>query len=180
VVRTRVGYAGGRTKNPTYYSIGDHTETLQIDYDPTQITYAALLDIFWKTHNGCGSQGSRQYMTAVFYENEEQKTLAEETRDREAARRGAPITTAILPATEFTVAEDYHQKYHLRHQAPLLRDFRRMYPSDADFMNSTAAARINGYLGGYGSRATFEKERAAYGLSPEGLQTLTTLLPRAR
>ena len=180
MVRTRVGYAGGRTRNPTYYSIGDHTETLQIDFDPTRITYAELLEIFWKTHNGCESARSRQYMTAVFYENEDQQKLAIETRDREAARRGANITTAIVPATEFTIAEDYHQKYHLRHRAELLRDLRRMYPQDADLVNSTTAARINGYLGGYGSRGTFEKEVEAYGLSAEGRQALTTIMQRKR
>jgi hypothetical protein len=139
-----------------------------------------VLDIFWKTQNGCDSSRSRQYMTAVFYENEEQKRLAFETRDRESARRGQPINIAILPATEFTIAEDYHQKYSLRHRAELMRDLRRMYPNDADFVNSTTAARLNGYLGGFGARATFEKEADSYGLSEEGRRALNAVGQRLR
>lgn len=119
-------------------------------------------------------------MTAVFYENEDQKKLAFETRDREAARRGAPITTAILPATEFTLAEDYHQKYNLRHRAELMRDLRRMYPNDADLVNSTTAARLNGYLGGNGSHALFEQEADSYGLTAEGRNALNRVMQRQR
>jgi hypothetical protein len=119
-------------------------------------------------------------MTAVFYENEEQKRLAFETRDREAARHGAAIVTAILPATEFTIAEDYHQKHSLRRGAELMRDMRRMYANDADFVNSTTAARLNGYLGGFGSRATFEKEVDSYGLSADGRRVLNDIGQRMR
>ena len=86
-----------------------------------QVSYAELLDLFWKTHNPCARPGSRQYMSAVFYHNEEQKRLALATRDREAARRGSPVTTQILPATEFWLAEDYHQKYMLRRRSNLMR-----------------------------------------------------------
>ena len=76
VIRTRVGYAGGRLKAPTYTHIGDHTETVQVDYDPAQITYAELLEVFWQGHNPRSRPYSRQYMAAVFYHNQEQKELA--------------------------------------------------------------------------------------------------------
>lgn len=179
MVRTRVGYAGGQKQNPTYYSIGDHTETLQIDYDPQQISYTDLLDRFWKTHNPCSRPGSRQYMSAVFYHNDEQKQLALATRDREAAKRSAPITTAILPATAFFIAEDYHQKYLLR-QRSLMRDFRAMYPDEKDFVASTAATRVNGYVGGNGSLAQLEKEIDGFGLSPDSRQALIDSVKRYR
>jgi len=70
VVRTRVGYTGGSTKNPTYHSLGDHTETVQIDYDPTQISFEELLDVFWDSHRPTQRAWSRQYMAAVFFHNE--------------------------------------------------------------------------------------------------------------
>lgn len=174
MLRTRAGYAGGTTKNPTYYSIGDHTESLQIDYDPSKITFAEVADLFWKSHNPCEMKGNRQYMSILFYANEEQKQIAFATRDREAARRGAAITTAILPLTEFTRAEDYHQKHELRHNAELMRDFRRMYPNARDFVDSTAAARINGYLAGNGSKNQMEKEIELFGLTESGKQALRT------
>jgi peptide-methionine (S)-S-oxide reductase len=178
VLRTRVGYAGGQKKNPTYYSLGDHTETVQVDYDPGQISYAQLLAVFWATPNRCALDGDRQYMSAIFYHNDAQKKLALQTRDREAAKGG--VASEVLPATAFYVAEDYHQKYLLRQETSLMREFRAMYPDAKDFMNSTAAARVNGYLAGHGSEEMIRKEIDQLGLSPEARQMLLRLWQRAR
>ena len=78
-MRTRVGYSGGTKENPTYHDLGDHTETVQIDYDPTRVSYDKLLEIFWKSHNPRYQSRSRQYMIAVFYQDAEQKKRAERT-----------------------------------------------------------------------------------------------------
>jgi peptide-methionine (S)-S-oxide reductase len=172
VVRTRVGYAGGMTENPTYHHLGDHSETIQIDYDPTQISYRELLDIFWASHDPTGQPWSRQYMSIVFYHNKEQKRLAMETRDREAAKRGGRIFTEFLPATEFYLAEAYHQKHRLRQVPELMREFSAMYPDNEDFVASTAATRVNGYLGGYGTLETLQAELDSFGLSPAGRNKL--------
>ncbi len=179
-MRTRVGYAGGQKQNPTYYNLGDHTETVEIDYDPSLISYERLLAVFWATHNPCAGHGRRQYMSAVFYHDDAQKSLALESRDRQEARRGSRITTEVLPATAFYVAEDYHQKHLLRAEASLMREFRAMYPNPKDFMNSTAAARVNGYLGGNGSKEMIRTEIDQLGLSPEARPTLLHLWERAR
>ena len=80
VIRTRVGYTGGTTVDPTYHDLGDHSETIQIDYDPTQVSYQALLDVFWNSHNPTTRSWSRQYASAVFYHSDEQKKLAMESR----------------------------------------------------------------------------------------------------
>ena len=161
VIRTRVGYAGGQKKDPTYHSLGDHSETIQIDYDPTRITYRELLSVFWQSHDPTSRAWSRQYMSAIFYHNEAQRELAYETRALEEKKRNKKIQTEILPLSNFYLAEDYHQKYQLRGQRDLMREFKAMYPREVDFVNSTAAARVNGYLGGYGSseeiKATLEK-----------------------
>lgn len=71
MIRTRVGYAGGSKENPTYYSLGDHSETIQIDYDPTQISYGQLLEVFWNSHNPTYEPWSRQYMSIIFYHSED-------------------------------------------------------------------------------------------------------------
>jgi peptide-methionine (S)-S-oxide reductase len=180
VVRTRVGYAGGRKQSPTYHSLGDHTETVQVDFDPAQTSYEELLEVFWATHNPCAQAGVRQYMSAVFYHNDAQKKLALETRDREAAKRGTRIATEVLPATAFYVAEDYHQKYLLRGKASLMREFQAMYPDPKDFRNSTAAARVNGYLGGHGSEEMIRKEIDQLGLSSESRKALLRLIVRRK
>jgi peptide methionine sulfoxide reductase MsrA len=157
--------------------MGDHTETFQVDYDPKQITYAKLLDIFWASHNPCGGGGSRQYRSAIFTMNEEQKKLAEESLVKVAAEHGE-VTTDIEPLTTFTWAEDYHQKYSLRHSRALLAEFRAMYPKDADFVNSTAAARVNAYIAGDGTKEQLEREIDRLGLSDEGKAELRKYVGR--
>lgn len=176
MVRTRVGYAGGTTKNPTYHNLGDHSETIQIDYDPTRVSYEELLDIFWDSHNPVTRPWSRQYMSIIFYHNEEQKRLAMETRDREAAGRQGSIFTEIVPATQFYLAEGYHQKYRLRQVPELLKEFDDIYPDGGDFVASTAAARVNGYVGGYGSLAELQEEIDRFGLSSEGNKKLLDIV----
>ncbi|MGO9568674.1 MAG: peptide-methionine (S)-S-oxide reductase MsrA [Desulfomonilaceae bacterium] len=168
-----MGYSGGEKKNPTYHDLGDHSESIQIDYDPTQISYEKLLEIFWASHSPTQRSWSRQYKAAVFYHNEEQKRLAMETRDREAVRRNSPIATEILSATTFYRAEGYHQKYRLRQDRELMKEFNATYPSEADFVNSTAAARVNGYLDGYGTLESLGEELEGLGLSPGASKRLT-------
>ena len=165
-----MGYAGGEKRQPTYYSLGDHTETVQVDFDPAQTSYERLLEVFWAAPNACAEEGSRQYMSAVFYHGDSQRRLALKVRDREATKRGSPITTRILPVKTFYVAEAYHQKYLLRDDAKLLREFQVMYPDPKELMNSTAAARVNSYLGGHGSKELIRKEIDQLGLSQEARQ----------
>ena len=149
MIRTRVGYAGGNKDNPTYYSLGNHSETIQMDYDPAVISYADLLDMFWANHSPQSRPYSQQYASIIFYHNEEQRRLAEETKAREEARLGKRVLTEIKAAGTFWWAEDYHQKYYLQSSSGLMRELRAKYPDFRDLVNSTEAARANGYSGGY-------------------------------
>ena len=175
-MRTRVGYAGGSTDNPTYRDLGDHSETIQIEYDPTQISYEELLDIFWSSHSPTARPWSRQYASIIFYHNEDQKRLAEASMDREAENRGKSIYTEIVPFVQFYLAETYHQKYRLQQVPALVGELRAIYPQDDEFIDSTAAARVNGYLGGNGTLAALQAEIEDLGLSQAGQQTLLDLV----
>jgi len=176
VVRTRVGYAGGTKKNPTYHSLGDHTETIQIDFDPERITYETLLSVFWASHDPTSRSWSGQYKTVIFYHDEEQRNLAVATRDRLAERTGAKIHTEVLLHEGFYLAEPYHQKYRLRSVRDIMAEFSAMYPMDDDFVNSTAAARVNGYVGGYGSPEVVKSEIDELGLSPDASRRLLEIV----
>ena len=167
MIRTRVGYAGGTRPNPTYYNLGDHTETLQIDYDPERISYAKLLELFWSEHDPTSRAWSAQYKAAVFYHDEDQKRLAAESRERLAAKLGRPIRTELISFGRFYTAEAYHQKYYLRQNRRLLQELQRYYPQDLDLMNSTAAARVNGYLGRFGTAGELKAEIDRLGLSED-------------
>jgi methionine-S-sulfoxide reductase len=172
VVRTRVGYTGGTKQHPTYHRLGDHTETVEVVYDPTQVSYEMLLDLFWANHTPTSRSYSPQYKNVVFTYTEEQRELALASQQRQAEKHGQEIGTEVLPATEFYPAEDYHQKFRLQNTDVLMREFEAIYPDFGRFVDSTAAARINGYLGGHGSREWLESHIGELGLSEEGQQWL--------
>ncbi len=111
-------------------------------------------------------------MSAILFHNEEQKRLALETRDRKATTVKGKIFTEIIPFVEFYLAEAYHQKYYLQQIPELMREFHAIYTNDQDFTNSTAAARVNGYVGGYGSPEALKTEINSLGLSPAGNKKL--------
>lgn len=156
--------------------MGDHTEAFQVDYDPEVISYEDLLNIFWKSHNPCRPSWSIQYMPAVFYHNEQQQQQALQT-SKAFAKRGE-IKTAILPLKEFYLAEDYHQKYWLQNRKSLSKELRDYYPNFSDFVNSTVAARLNGYIGGDGGQKLLQEELDQYGLSVKAQKTLTEMVNR--
>ena len=180
VVRTRVGYAGGKQKDPTYRSIGDHSETIQIDFDPARVSYKKLLSVFWHSHNPTQRAWSPQYKSAIFFHTDEQRRLALETKAFEESQRNARIQTEILPFSNFYLAEDYHQKYGLRGQRELMVEFKTMYPKDIDFVNSTAAARVNGYISGHGTPEEIDATIAKLGLSAAGRQRLLEISLRRK
>jgi peptide-methionine (S)-S-oxide reductase len=155
--------------------LGDHSESIQIEYDPTVISYKDLLKRFWEAHDPSMGSWSTQYKVAIFYQNDEQKKLALETRDEIEATQHIKVQTKIVPFSRFYVAEAYHQKYGLRGDSEFMREFRSIYPSDEALVNSTAAARVNGYLSGYGTAAVLQEEIDSLGLSPEGQHRLLAL-----
>jgi len=161
-----VGYAGGTSPDPTYRRIGDHTETFQVDFDPAVITYGDLLGLFWQSHNPAQKVWSRQYRAIVLYQNDRQRDAVQRSKEALMAT-GQAVATDIAPLTTFYLAETYHQKYKLQN-TPLMADIKSIYPAEQDWLNSTAAARLNGYLGGYGQADTFDHDIKHLGLSVDG------------
>ena len=117
------GYAGGHVDNPTYHQVctGDtgHAEVVQVHYDPSQVSYEQLLEVFWKTHdpttpNRQGNDHGPQYRSVIFYHTEDQKRLAEGYKKKLEEEKiwEDPIVTEITPFTNFYSAEDYHQNYY--------------------------------------------------------------------
>ena len=171
-----MGYAGGKKEAPTYRSIGDHTETVQVDYDPARITYARLLDIIWESHRPHSRNTSGQYMNAIFYHDDKQKQTATASKAALEKKTGKSVATRVLPVRSFTLAEDYHQKYLLKQNRSLMRELNRIYPRHEDLVNSTAAARMNGYVSGYGTTDQLERELPNLGLSDDGEKLLRKMV----
>jgi len=123
VISTTAGYTGGTKQNPSYAEVSSgrtgHAEAIEIVYDPSLIDYAKLLDVFWRNIDPTALNrqfvdAGSQYRTAIFYHDEEQKKMAEASRERlqGSGRYEKPIVTEILPAAKFYRAEDYHQEYY--------------------------------------------------------------------
>lgn len=123
VTEVIAGYTGGHKENPTYEEVTSgktgHLEAVQITFDPSIITYSELLDVFWRQINPTDIRGQfadrgEQYKTAIFYHNDEQKRLTEESKEKLQAsgKFQVDIVTEIIPASKFYVAEDYHQDYY--------------------------------------------------------------------
>lgn len=122
VISTRVGYVGGHTENPTYEEVctdsTGHAEAVEIEFDPAKISYEQLLEVFWNNHNPTtlnrqGPDTGTQYRSAVFYHNDEQKELAEKSKQQlaDSGKWDNDIVTEIVPTATFNEAEEYHQQY---------------------------------------------------------------------
>lgn len=172
MVRTRVGYAGGNTPRPTYWDLEDHAEAVQIEYDPRKMSYADLLDLFFATGAPIRPPWKRQYMSALFVHDADQRRQAETRYHAETERAGQEIFVEILPADSFHLAEDRHQKYSLQRHGDLLAELGRYYPDFRDVVDSTAAARLNGWLGGARVHGLEGIDLAPLGLSERGMRIL--------
>ena len=126
VTDTTVGYMGGTLKNPTYEQVSTHrtgySEVCQVTYDPAQVRYEKLVDVFFRIHNptffnSVGDDIASQYRSVIFFHSAEQEKVAIAVRDRLQAsgKFSHPIATAIVPALEFKRAEEYHQRYAEKH-----------------------------------------------------------------
>lgn len=118
VLDTEAGYTGGENVNPTYENHPGHAEALEIEYDPEKIDYKHILDFFFQIHNPTtlnqqGNDKGTSYRSAIFYQNDEEKKIAEEMIEivNESERWDDPVVTTLEPFSRFWPAEEYHQDY---------------------------------------------------------------------
>lgn len=123
VAKVTSGYTGGHTQNPTYEQVSSgntgHVEAIEVVYEPSKISYQALLDIFWQNIDPLDPYGQfcdkgSQYLAGIFYHDGEQKKLAESSKERVKAQFKQEISTVIAPAAIFYPAEDYHQEFYIK------------------------------------------------------------------
>jgi len=126
VKSTQVGYIGGKLAHPTYEEVctdtTGHAEAVQVEYDPNEISYDELLQVFWSNHdptslNRQGPDVGNQYRSAIFFHDEEQKKIAQKSKEEleKSGKFQKQVVTEIVPAPEFYKAEEYHQKYFQKH-----------------------------------------------------------------
>lgn len=148
VIKVESGYAGGHVENPTYNQVTTgatgHAEVARLTYDPEQISYEELLEVFWHTHNPTtlnqqGADIGPQYRSVIFYHDEDQKAIAEKSLKKtdESDLWDDPIVTEISPLTNYSTAENYHQNYFNNNSnagycsvviAPKIAKFKKDFP----------------------------------------------------
>jgi peptide-methionine (S)-S-oxide reductase len=120
VIEVTSGYSGGHTENPTYGDVCSgatgHAEVVEVEYDPSKVSYEELLEVFWREHdptqlNRQGPDVGTQYRSVIFFLTPEQEMAAHASKEKAQERFEKPITTQIKPASEFYRAEEYHQRY---------------------------------------------------------------------
>jgi peptide-methionine (S)-S-oxide reductase len=148
VVRTRVGYAGGSEPDPTYHALGDHTEAIQVDYDPAVCSYRDLLGVAFRSHDPRRQTRKVQYQNIVFTASDDQR----EALDASLAERGLDaetVETRIETLSQFYPAESYHQKYNLKSKRWAMDGFEEAGYDEHAIRESPAAAKLNAHVSGH-------------------------------
>ncbi len=175
-MKTRVGYAGGTSDKPTYRSIGDHTEAIQIEFDPKKVSFTDLLEVFWAAHDPYGRHWSTQYKAVLWTHGSEQAREAKAFVAAKTKGSDRAPTTAILAAPRFWIAEDYHQKYYLRSKKKLVPALLGEDWTDKELLDSTVAARANGWITGHGTPEEILAESEALKLDEKAREALADAL----
>lgn len=189
VIRTRVGYSGGKAVGPSYYEIKDHAETLQIEFDPSVrfffkyssilrvffllkiVSYEELVRTFFRSCSDTTPRGG-QYRSAIFYHNPDQLEIAKRIKEEAEIKRKTKLYASLEPVGNFYLAEDYHQKYYLQNKTKLMKLCGLDKLPIAEFIASPIASRLNGFIDGQGNLATLKKELPQYALSPVAIKEL--------
>ncbi|WP_336825214.1 peptide-methionine (S)-S-oxide reductase [Sporosarcina sp. USHLN248] len=181
VIRTRVGYAGGTTISPTYRNLGDHTETVEIDFDPDILSYEDVLRHFWRNHypNRDEYKG-RQYLSLLRYRSADQLKAIEHVKKEMEYEIGESIETDIAPFSNFTLAEERHQKYYVKRYPKALEQLQPLFPNPSMLVNSTFAARLNGFVKGFRSKESILTEIEEWKIDVAGKQALMELFRKMK
>lgn len=176
VIRTRVGYAGGTKVNPTYREMGDHTEIIEMDFDPTMMDYSEILNLFWAHHHAqrLNQYRGRQYMSLLLYHNDQQKEKAIQVKQKWENEFHAKIQTEINAYTGMYLAEDKHQKYYLKRFPKAYNTIKGLFSTHQELVDSTLVTRLNGFVREFGSIQDIERDLMNWGLTKKELSSLIT------
>lgn len=182
VIRTRVGYAGGTLDHPTYRQLGDHTETVEMDYDTRILSLENILDVFWSNHNplNINEYKGRQYQSLVLYRGQIQLNVIQKVMQLREEQGKSKPDTEISPYNRFYPAEDRHQKYYLKRYPHAIEELSNLFPSPQELTNATLAARLNGLAKGYTNLHTILDEIRTWPISEEEKGNVLHVIQRIR
>lgn len=172
VIRTTVGFAGGRAPNPTYAAIDDHAEAVRVEYAPTRLGYTALLDRFWSAFDPALTPAKRRYQPLLVPSTDGQAKEARVSRAEAAKHDGRARRVEIIDEGSFHPAALRHQKHLLRRYDEVTKALRARLPGERAFTRSPAATLATGYVGGNRDPSRLAEDQDRLGLPEEALATL--------
>lgn len=182
ITRTRVGFAGGTTDNPTSRQPGDHTETVEMDFDSGIVSLETILKVFWSRHNpvNINDYKGRQYRSLVLFRDPIQYNVIREVMNNIKEQGNGIPDTEVAPYTGFYPAEDRNQKYYLKRYQDALDKLRTLFPTDEELTNATLAARLNGLAKGYTNIEKIINEIRTWQISNEEQEEIIHLIKRIK
>lgn len=181
IVRTRVGFSGGASAYPTYRDMGDHTETVELTFDPAIVSYDELLTTFWKNHKpvNINDYKGRQYQSLLLYRDERQAETFRTIKNRFERELGA-LDTELAPFRTFYKAEPRHQKYYLKRYPDAVAKLSTIYSSEEELERATLAARLNGVAKGFLNMERLRHEMQQWPMSASELAAQLALVRTIR
>ncbi|MFO8069636.1 MAG: peptide-methionine (S)-S-oxide reductase [Alkalibacterium sp.] len=182
VIRTRTGFTGGTTAEPTYRTIGDHTETIQIDFDASLLSYEDILRIYWNSHDAVKDRKfkGRQYLSLLIVHSLNQQETADLIKNEWEKRNGKSIGTEIQYDRPFYPAENRHHKYFLKRFPKAMESILPLFFDHKNFTDSTIAARLNGFVRENGRLTDIKDEISDWQLTDEEEHVLRSMLQKIR
>jgi len=172
VLRTRVGYSGGKSSNPSYKVVDLHSEVVEIDYDPDVISYAELIDIFFNAHNETLRPYDQRVKSLIFYRNEVEYEIAKTKIDaiRKNTDKNESVYTELKAFEILYLAEPEHQNRSLKLEPSLYSELKQIFKTEDKILFSILASKLNGYIYGYGTLEEAQTLLESSGLSEASKQ----------
>ncbi len=165
VLRTRTGYAGGRSTDPSYKNLEWHTEVVEIDYDPAVISYEDLVALFFAFHDENLRPYDQRVKSLIFFRSEAEETHARQAISRQREVTGKPVFTEAKEMDVFYLAEPEHQNRTVKREVSLYGELTEIFETDDRLQQSILVSKLNGFVYGYGSPEDLEDLLNQLGLS---------------
>lgn len=175
VLRTRVGYAGGNSTNPSYDNLGNHVEVFEVDYDPEILSYATMVELYFTTYDATARPFSQRVASVIYYRNKDEQVIAEQIKSSLEAASEEGIFTILRPIDTFYLAEEKHQLSYLKQEVSLYAELQVMFDEEDQLLLSILASKLNGFIAGYGHEEDFEHVLSKSSLSQASLDRLRTI-----
>ncbi|WP_240548436.1 peptide-methionine (S)-S-oxide reductase [Paenibacillus lignilyticus] len=183
ITRTRVGFAGGTTDNPPRSGhAGDHTEMVEIEFDPAVARLETILNLFWNNHNpaNINNYRDRLYNSLILYRDEAQLSVIQEVMNNRGEQGKGVPETECMPYTVFYPAEDRHQKYFLKRYPDAIAKLRTLFPTEDELTRATLAARLNGIAKGFANMDQIIHEIRTWKISHEEQEEIIDLIKQIK